>query len=437
MANPILTSAFSDNPLTADIIERYMHERVLSIAMKETVFWGLGRMVKIPPGESKTITFQRYERMVPQRRPLVEGVAPLGRKIVVNKVPAIAEQWGNLCTLTDVAMLVVRSEPFQKALELIGLDAAMTVDREVQRVLIAGTNVFFPNDRADRTFLLTTDFPNTPLMRKILAKLKNNGAPAYEGRRYVGVCDPFNSGDVQADPTFVAAAQYSNLTALQEAEIGVWMKVRWQESNNMPTLASDAAVLATSTSPVADGGETALAADSYNTVLVGLDVNGFEVLWGGVDTEVVAGTDVLVLTTPALPAGIEAFNVYVSKGAGSIDYRLQGQDILGSTVVTVNGGGTHTSDSSTESFTFSAASLAMGLTPPAGVDVHQMYVFGNEYYACTELEGIQIFKSGAGPVKVVDPLDQLKQVGWKAFFKAVITNEQFGCRIECSSAFGS
>ena len=75
MAN-VLTSAFSDNPLTDAIIERYMYAKVLSVAMKETVFWKLGRKVQIPPGESKTISFQRFERLTPPLKPLTEGVDP-------------------------------------------------------------------------------------------------------------------------------------------------------------------------------------------------------------------------------------------------------------------------------------------------------------------------------------------------------------------------
>jgi N4-gp56 family major capsid protein len=438
MAN-VLTTAFAANPLTDAIIERFMYQKVLSIAMKSTVYWKLGRMVTIPRGESKTITFQRFERLVAPRRPLTEGVTPGGKKMRVTKVPAIAEQWGDFVTLTDVVELTVRHEPFQRALELIGLDAAMTVDREVQRVLKAGTNLFFPNKRTSRAQLVATDVLTTPLLRRIIANLKNGGAPAYEGNRYVGVVDPFESADIQADSTFVPAAQYSNLSALQDAEIGVWQNVRWMESNNMPILTQDSnanpSAVATDT---ASAGETNLpnAATGYDVALIGLDTNGFEVMWSATPVgPTVTSSQVLKVTLPALPDGIFAFNVYVKNENSNNLFYLTAEDQAGSAVIYINGGGTHlTSDDANDgSFTFSESTLVMGTQPPAGINVHYGFIFGNEYYSCTELSGIQVLRTPAGPQKT-DELDQRRSIGWKAFFKAVITNEAFGCRFECASA---
>jgi hypothetical protein len=36
-----------------------------------------------------------------------------------------------------------------------------------------------------------------------------------------------------------------------------------------------------------------------------------------------------------------------------------------------------------------------------------------------------------------DPLNQIRVVGWKQFWGMMISNQQFGCRIESSSAFTS
>ena len=432
----VLTTAFGANPLTNAIIERYMYEKVLSIAIKNTVFWKLGRMVAVPPGESKTISFQRFERFVAPRRPLTEGTTPVGKKMTVNKVLAVAEQWGDFVTLTDVVELTVRHQPMQRALELIGLDAAETVDREVQRVLIAGTNVFFPNGRASRDLLTSTDFPTTRLFRTVVASLRRGGAPAYEGSRFVGVCDPENSMDIQADSTFVPAAQYSNLTALQEAEVGIWMKVRWMESNNIPVLVLNTALNATSVSAAsATGDEVALSDDTYTIRLIGLNDglgsgkgSGFETDFSAESTPTSTTSQVLHFTIPTMPSGVESANVYVKKGSGS--FTLQAVDQPAG-AYSLNTSGT---PSSGTGIAYSSTGIVAGPIPASGVNVHQMYVFGNEYYSVCELKGIQILRTPPGPQKT-DELDQRRSIGWKAFFKAVITNEKFGARIECESDF--
>lgn len=438
--NPVLTSAFSTNPLTAAIIERYMYEKVLSIAVRNTVFWKLGRMVKVPPGESKTITFQRFERLTATRGPLSEGITPAGKKMTVNKVLAVAEQWGDFVTLTDVVELTVRHEPVQRALELIGLDAAETVDREVQRVLQAGTNVFFPNDKSDRTALTTGDFPNTRLLSKVTASLRRGGAPAYEGARFVGVCDPENDMDLQADGTFVAAATYSNLTALQEAETGIWRKVRWMVSNNIQVL-----VLNTNVNPTVDltaastNGDTALADATYTLrVAANSDLYGFETDFSAAGSPVATTSQILHFTLPAVnftgsdasaTVTADSYNIYVKKDSGS--FTLQASDQPSGTYA-LNGGGTN--GTYTNSIAYSSTGRVASAIPPSGVNVHTMYVFGNEYYSVCELKGIQVLRTPPGAQKG-DELDQRRSIGWKAFFKAVITNEKFGARIECESDF--
>lgn len=429
MADNVLTTAFGANPLTDAIIERYMYEKTLSIATKNLVFWKLGRMVAIPAGQSKTITFERFERLVAPKSPLSEGVTPTGKKMTVTKVPAIAEQWGDFVTLTDVVELTLRHQPVQRAIELIGLDAAETVDREVQRVLMAGTNDFFPNGKT-RATLTESDVVNTSLMRKVVASLRRGGAPAFEGNRFVGVCDPECSMDVQADGTFVPAAQYSNLKALQEAEVGIWGGVRWMESNNIPVVTSHVSDLdpTTMSTPVADNGSTGLAAGDYTIRLVGLnETYGFETDFGQAGaTQTAAAGDAVLFTVPTMPTGVSSVNVYVKKDTGS--FTLQATDIAAK-AYSLNLGGDQTS---TTGIAYSSSGRVALEIPAASVNVHTMYIFGKEYYSVCELKGIQVLRTPPGPQKG-DELDQRRSIGWKCFFKAVITNDLFGAHIECAS----
>lgn len=433
MAN-VLTTAFAANPLTDAIIERYMDERVLSVASRKTVFWKLGRMVKLPEGESKTISFERFERLTAPRKALTEGVTPVGKKLVVNKVLAVAVQWGDFLTFTDVVVLTVRHEPIQRGLELLGLDAAMTVDREVQRTLIGGSSIYFPNGRADRTALLSTDFPNTKLFSKTLAALSRKGAPAYEGGRFCGVCDPENMQDIQNDGTFIPAAQYSNLTALQEAEVGIWKRVRWMESNNIPVLVrnTDCDPASLSVSALQNLETVALADGDYRIRLVGLDDQGFETDFSVASAAqtIAAGNDAVHFSTPAFPLGIVAFNVYANKDAGI--YTLQLADAGESAAYSLNGDGLN--PTSGTGIQYTTDGLVAGVIPPVDVNVHTMYVFGNEYFSCVELKGIQVLRTPPGPQKG-DELDQRQSMGWKAFFCSKITNEDYGLRIECASDF--
>jgi hypothetical protein len=78
--------------------------------------------------------------------------------------------------------------------------------------------------------------------------------------------------------------------------------------------------------------------------------------------------------------------------------------------------------------------IGMAQTPPAapasGVTVYPTFVFGQEYFACLQLEDISF--TFLGDADKSDPLNQLRIIGWKDFQGYVILNQQFGARIESS-----
>lgn len=67
------------------------------------------------------------------------------------------------------------------------------------------------------------------------------------------------------------------------------------------------------------------------------------------------------------------------------------------------------------------------------VTVHTSYIFGQNAYAVSDLQSVQMYKEGPGSVS--DPLHQKMTMGWKLGFKAVILNNNFMVRLESASAY--
>lgn len=65
--------------------------------------------------------------------------------------------------------------------------------------------------------------------------------------------------------------------------------------------------------------------------------------------------------------------------------------------------------------------------------VHTSFVFGQNAYAVTDLQQLQMYVEGPGGI--TDPLEQTRTMGWKTAFKAVILNNNFFLRIESGSAY--
>jgi len=64
-------------------------------------------------------------------------------------------------------------------------------------------------------------------------------------------------------------------------------------------------------------------------------------------------------------------------------------------------------------------------------DVHTSYIFGQDAFAVTDLQTLQMYKEAPGGV--TDPLHQKMTLGWKVGFKSVILNQNWLIRLESGS----
>ena len=439
------------------IIERYMVGKLLTLADKNTVFYKLGNKVKIPPGENKVISFQRWERIQPPRTALTEGVTPIGTSLNVSRVTATAEQWGSFCTISDVMEMTVKYQPFQRAVELLGLQAAETLDREIQKVLLAGTNVYYPNAKTARSSLTSSDVIDTPTLRKIRARLKQNAAPGVSGsdnrKKFIGVCDAFSSADMMSDTTFIESAKFQNLEPLTTGEFGEWQGVRWQESNFIPSYKRHSAELYTTIgyTEAVPSGDTAIANTTHYCAVTAFDSAGFESIFTVLDngTSTMTGTssgsdDVIKFVLPALgtstDSGVETPTASHKFDTGPVAYNIYAGTALATMTLQATNlpaGSYYLCSASTlgsiNHIVYSTTGAVCPVQPPTGVTVHNLFIFGNEWFSVCEIDGIKTMLTPSGAQKG-DELAQRRSVGWKFFAKALITNQNFGIRIESASA---
>jgi N4-gp56 family major capsid protein len=226
-------STFSSDAVT------YISQKTLSIAKKNVIFQQLGDKADLPHGNSKTFQYTRYDRLGLPLTTLTEGTTPDNTTMSISTVSASVDQWGAYVNLSDVSQLTIKHPVMVKAIDLMGYQAAETVDREIIKVLLAGTSVSFPGVITARSSLssTSTDIMSTALVRSMVSGLRARGAHEYEGQDFVGVIDPYVEMDLSADTTFQTAASYSNIKVLYNGEVGKWMGVRWMRSNLIPTVA--------------------------------------------------------------------------------------------------------------------------------------------------------------------------------------------------------
>src|SRR5882757_3182354 len=110
-------------------IENYIADQVLPLARRQLVAYQFGDPATLPKGRGTTYTATRFNRIPLPYAPLSEGVPPIGQTMTITQVSAVAQQWGDKVTITDVAELTIKHPLFKQAQELIGLQIGETLDR--------------------------------------------------------------------------------------------------------------------------------------------------------------------------------------------------------------------------------------------------------------------------------------------------------------------
>jgi N4-gp56 family major capsid protein len=397
--------------------QTYIAAKTLMRIKRDVVVYGLGKKEKLPSRFSKTFQYTRYDKLDLPYSALSEGVTPDSSDISISTVSATMDQWGSFVYLTDVVDLTVKHPVMQQAIELLGEQAAETIDREVIKVLLANTNVYYGGTATSRVSLASNSYLSTTVAKKAIADLRSSGARGVSGRMFYGLIDPFIEADLLEDTTFQNAASYSNIVALQNGEVGKWMGVRWMVSNLIPTLSRLTDV--SSASSGAASGTLANSTTYYFKVVAVDNATGFEVATTQIQSQATGMADEAVSITMPATTG-RKYNVYFGDSNSNSALYLSSSLNDPSDVVVV------------------LASPASGNNPPAhpdtNIEVHFSWVMGSEAFAVPELMSLQTFVTPKG-ASDSDPLAQRRKASWKVMFKAVICNELFLARIESASRY--
>src|SRR5262245_15158613 len=438
---PAEANLATSGSMSPDILAVYMMDELLDRAERDTVFWNLCEKSPIPKGSGKTAQFTRYERLPLPEAPLEESVTPVATPITLSTVDAVLDQWGAVCSMSDVVVLVIKHPLVQQARELLTLQHNELVDREVQVVAMGATTIYFAGGRTSRAALTQADVIVTDDVRRMVANLRSKGAPPYEGGRYKGVVDPFVEMDISKDSTFQLAGVFSQVETLKDAMIGRWMGVDWLRSNYIPiiNLMNAAWVTVSADTVTTDyAGGTTFAINSHVHVVVTRmhPSTGFE-------TAILADQDItsasafgvkIVMGGATAPVGTYKVYATLENGViGTSTLQLRIKHLTGGTETAylVKGGAPTTGSA----FVVTGSGPVAPPIPPATINVHISYLMGRGYLAATTLDALKTYIVTA-TASESDPLAQRTKAGWKQMFKALVLNPDFGTRIESASAFG-
>lgn len=228
--------------------------RMLTRAMPFLVFEKFGQTYPLPTNSTQVAKFRRYflsgatgsagsgtgDFYIPlATTPLVEGVTPEGRMLSNQDYTVQLAQYGDYITITDVVDVTHPDKVLADATDILGEQAAVTVETLRFNVLKAGTNVSYANAVAGRSTvankisLADQRRVTTALNRQNAKRITNVVAstPAYNTKSveagYVAVVHPDLETDIRDMVGFKPVADYGPHTSPWENEIGSVEQVRY------------------------------------------------------------------------------------------------------------------------------------------------------------------------------------------------------------------
>jgi N4-gp56 family major capsid protein len=254
-------------------VAAYSVVRMLKRAMPYLHLEKFGQTYVLPLNSTQTAKFRRYflagasgaagpdtgSFYIPvATTPLVEGVTPSGSVLANQDYTVTLAQYGDFITTTDVIEDTHTDNVLQQATDILGEQAAVTVETLRFNVLKAGTNVFYANGVASRDLIATAfalkdqravttalNRQNAKKITSVVASTADFNTKSVEAS-YMAVCHPDLETDLRSATGFKVVADYGPHTTPFEGEIGSLEQVRYLTSTVIaPWVDSGAAVGAT------------------------------------------------------------------------------------------------------------------------------------------------------------------------------------------------
>lgn len=421
---------------------------------------------KFERGSGLTGYFVRYKRMNVPLTAMSEGVDPTPSSFTIEQVTVTLEQWSDALEITDVAKLTTAHPVMTIAQQLLAENAQRVIDREVQLVWLAGTEVTYGDGTVTTRATITKDMKATDdVLGKIYVTLGDGGAQprgssggtdnmtkasATGGpstlvgpKGFIAITDMFVTQDVRraaaAYGTWAAVNTFHDGDAIRRNAVGTWNGFVFVETNFIPkytrlgnatTAVASGNAFGTDTPVVtaaATGGTIAATTAHYFKVTRKDKTRGFEEaisIEHSMDSAGGVGVNSFTFNFSGLTAGY-VYNVYFGSSSGDANLKQHATTNIevGTTLTVTAVPGT----SITAPANLRAS--ADGDDPSA---LHLIYFHGEESCIWTDLQDLQFFVIDNTP-SYGNLVGAKQWVSYKFLGKAMRCNEDFMHRLEIAT----
>jgi N4-gp56 family major capsid protein len=209
------------NALTAEQAEFYQ-DAMLERLMPELVLMNYGEKKNIPKNKGAVTSFRRLNSLAVSTTALTEGVTPDGVNLDITKINATVSEYGNWTKISEFINMTGLDPLMTEVSQLMGENAGESMENIVRDVVLAGSNVQYANNVADRVSVagkitaLDILRVRRNLKRSKVKKIKlPNGKSGYLGFLHTDVAT-----DLMQTTEWIEANKHVDTTNLVEGVLG-------------------------------------------------------------------------------------------------------------------------------------------------------------------------------------------------------------------------
>ena len=191
----------------ADVIEVYNVRKTLEYAKPKLVYTQFGQPDMILKRKSDQATWFRFDKLGVPSVQLDDNPTFVPETVTTANVSAKLEFWGNGVQIVEFLEETSFLNLADEYKQLIGQNAGETINEKVRDVIKAGTYAIFPNSRASRADLISTDYADLDVFIDAGTALEAADAPKI-GDNYVAIISPFVKGRLLKNTAFREAVRY-------------------------------------------------------------------------------------------------------------------------------------------------------------------------------------------------------------------------------------
>lgn len=197
------------------------YDRLLLIrAVPVLLYNRFGQRRNIPKNGGKSIEFRRFSALATATTPLTEGALFTDLKdLTVTPVTATIASYGDAVGFSDLVSTTTIDPILTETTELLGEQAAQTLDEITRDVVVAGTTVVYGGSATSRVTVAATDVFDPSEVRKGVLQLKLNRAKKIDGFYHV-IIHPRQENDLISSTEWREAQNQHRTGRIFDGSIG-------------------------------------------------------------------------------------------------------------------------------------------------------------------------------------------------------------------------